>query len=188
MMTKQELSLKLNGFIQLAFISPQNMWTGFLTGHRVNILTNEQILGFSLKTENIVTQMVQQLKNVSDGGIPDYYECGTLFQYVFDKTTEAMLKLIMDGEINTQFDLKEAFKYHEPDLPYYIQLKLTNVVGKLATISKKILIFLDEEKVRTKELDNWMTVYLMVSAIIAIQFALEIDPDDDSEMQAYLNS
>ena len=52
----------------------------------------------------------------------------------------------------------------------------------------KILHYLDENNARTNDYDSWLPAYLMVAVIIAIQFALEIDPDDDSEMQAYLDN
>ena len=48
----------------------------------------------------------------------------------------------MGDEVDTQFNLKEAFDYHEPDMPEYIQLKLTNVVGKIGLINIKILHYL----------------------------------------------
>ena len=111
-----------------------------------------------------------------------------MFQYVFDKTTEALFKLLTGQDVDTQFVLKEAFEYHAPDLPEYIQLKLTNVVGKIAAINQSILNFIDDNDARTGDINSWMPVYLMVSVIIAIQFTQEIDPDDDSEMQSYLNS
>ena len=90
------------------------------------------------------------------------------------------------NEVDTQFNIKEAFEYHEPDLPEYIQLKLTNVVGKIAIINRRIIQYLEDNDARTANLDNWLPAYLMVAVIIAIQFAQEIDPNDDSEMQKYL--
>lgn len=186
-MNKQELSQELLQFVEKAFVDIRNVESGFLTRHLVNTLTKEQILYVSSETENIVTQLVEQMEKLFAEKIPEYFECGTLFQYVFDKVTEAVYKLIQGKDIDTQFSLKEAFEYHEPDLPEYIQLKLTNVVGQTSSISSQILHFLDEKKLRTANLSNWMIGYLMVATVIAIQFALEIDPKDDSEMQAYLN-
>lgn len=87
-------------------------------------------MGFSLETEKIINQLSHQLEQVADGNVPTDFECGTLFQYVFDKVTEALYKLLMGDEVDTQFNLQEAFDYNEPDLPEHIQLKLTNVVGK----------------------------------------------------------
>lgn len=58
---------------------------------------------------------------------------------------------------------------------------------KIAVIHSRFLHYLDENNTRTSELNLWLPAYLMVAVIIAIQFAQEIDPDDDSEMQAYLS-
>ena len=187
-MNKQEIAKGLSSFIMIAFVDSRNLETGFLTRHRINELTKEQIIGFSMETEKIINKLSQQLEQVVDGNIPTDFECGTLFQYVFDKVTEALYKLLMGDEVDTQFNLQEAFDYHEPDLPEYIQLKLTNVVGKIGIINTKILHYLDENNARTSNLDEWLPAYLMVAVIIAIQFAQEIDPDDDSEMQAYLDN
>ncbi|MBO4777260.1 MAG: hypothetical protein J5588_02090 [Bacteroidales bacterium] len=186
-MNKQELAQELLQFAEKAFVDIKNIETGFLTRHLVNPLTKEQILYVSSETENIVTQLVEQMEKLFSEKIPEYFDCGTLFQYIFDKVTEVVYKMIMGNDIDTQFGLKEAFAYHEPDLPEYIQLKLTNVVGQTAIISSQILSYLDEKKIRTVDLSSWMIGYLMVAAVIAIQFAQEIDPNDDSEMQAYLN-
>lgn len=187
-MDKQELAQGLSPFVMMAFVDAQNLETGFLTRHRINGLSKEQIMGFSMETENIINKMVQLYAESFPEEIPSDYNCGILFQYVFDKTTEALFKLLTGQDVDTQFKLKEAFEYHAPDLPEYIQLKLTNVVGKIAAINQSILHFIDENDVRTSDVNSWMPAYLMVSVIIAIQFAQEIDPDDDSEMQSYLNT
>ena len=65
---------------------------------------------FSLQTEEIICQMAQHLQDFSIGNAPSDYECGMLFQYVFDKTTEAIYKMIMDEEIDTQFIPKEIYE------------------------------------------------------------------------------
>lgn len=185
-MNKQEITQGLSPFVMMAFIGPLNIETGFLTCHRINKMTKEQIIGFSMEIEKIINKLSQQMEQAANGNIPTDYECGTLFQYVFDKVTEALYKLLMGKEVNTQFNLKEAFEYHEPDLPEYIQLKLTNVVAKIAIINRKIILYLDENNARTNELMSWLPAYLMVAVTVAIQFAQEINPEDDSEMQAYL--
>ena len=186
-MTKQELSQELIEFSKMAFVDSMNPETGFLTRNRINPLTNEQITEFSLQTEEIICQMAQHLEICFIGNVPSDYECGMLFQYVFDKTTEATYKMIMNDEIDTQFIPKEIYDGYAPDLPEYIQLKLTKVVGKIAIISSSILQYLDKNKLRTLDLNVWLSAYLMISVALAIQFAQEIDPDDDSEMQDYLN-
>lgn len=87
----------------MAFVDAQNLEIGFLTRHCINKLTKEQIMGFSMETEKIINQLSHQLEQVADGNIPTDYECGTLFQYVFDKVTEALYKLLM-GKVMNQFD------------------------------------------------------------------------------------
>jgi hypothetical protein len=186
-MTKEELTQELTEFAKMAFVDSMNPETGFLTRNRINPLSNEQITEFSLQTEEIICQLAQHLENFTFGNGPSDYECSMLFQYVFDKTTEATYKMIMDEEIDTQFIPKEIYDGYAPDLPEYIQLKLTKVVGKIAIISSSILQYLDKNKLRTLDLNVWLSAYLMISVALAIQFAQEIDPDDDSEMQDYLN-
>jgi len=186
-MTKEELTQELTEFAKMAFVDSMNPETGFLTRNRINPLTNEQITEFSLQTEEIICQMAQHLENFTFGNGPSDYECGMLFQYVFDKTTEATYKMMMDEEIDTQFIPKEIYDGYAPDLPEYIQLKLTKVVGKIAIISSSILQYLDKNKLRTLDMNVWLSAYLMISVTLAIQFAQEINPDDDSEMQDYLN-
>ena len=102
-MNKQEIAQGLSPFVMMAFVDAQNLETGFLTRHRINKLTKEQIMGFSMETEKIINQLSHQLEQVADGNIPTDYECGTLFQYVFDKVTEALYKLLM-GKAMNQFD------------------------------------------------------------------------------------
>ena len=173
-MNKLEITKEMSRFVNMAFVDCQNTDTGFLSRHRINTMTKEELMDFSLKTEAIIDQMVDALSHVCAGNIPDNFECGTLFQYVFDKVVEATYKKLMGEEIDTQFNIREAFEYHEPDLPEYIQFKQTNVVGKLAIISSEILQYLGKNSLKTTDLSTWMAPYFMVAATIAIQFAQEI--------------
>lgn len=177
-MTRQEIALEVAQFVNLAYISPKNLNTGFLTNQRCNPLSKEQVQGFSMETEAIIVQMVRHVETIVAGNILTNHECATLFQYVFDKVAEAAIKMIIGEEVNTQFDLNEVFEYHEPDLPVNIRQTITNVVGKIAIINSKILQFLDDNNARSKDLEDWLTAYLLDSAIIAIQFAQEIDLED----------
>ena len=187
-MMKEEIAQGLAEFAKMAYVDPQNPETGFLTRNRVNPLSKEQIVDFYGETEEIINQFVQLLDDTLNGIVPSDYDCGMLFQYVFDKITEATYKMIMDEEIDTQFILHEVYDGYAPDLPEYIQLKLTNVVPKLGIIHSSMLQYLTEKDIITANLTEWMPAYLMVAAAIGIEFAQEIDLDDDSEMQAYLNS
>ena len=102
-MNKQEIAQGLSPFVMMAFVDAQNLETGFLTRHRINKLAKEQIMGFSMETEKIINKLSHQLEQVADGNISTDYECGTIFQYVFDKVTEALYKLLM-GKAMNQFD------------------------------------------------------------------------------------
>ena len=187
-MMKEEFAQGLAEFAKMAYVDSMNPDTGFLTRNIVNPLSKEQIVDFYGEKEGIIKQIVQLLEDTVNGGVPTGYECGMLFQYVFDKITEATYKMIMDEEIDTQFILHEVYVGYAPDLPEYIQLKLTNVVPKLGIIHSSMLQYLTENDIITANLTEWMPAYLMVAAAIGIQFAQEIDPDDDSEMQAFFNS
>lgn len=187
-MIKEEIALGLAEIAKRAYVDSMNPETGFLTRNRVNPLSKEQIVDFYGQIEEIVNQFVQLLEDSFSRNLPTPYDCGILFQYVFDKTTEASYKMIMDEEIDTQFNLYEAFNKYAIDLPEYIQLKLTNIVPKLGIIHSSMFQYLREKDAISDELSEWMPAYLMVAATLGIQFAQEIDPDDDSEMQAYLDS
>ena len=95
-------------------IHAQNIETGFLTHNRTNPLSKELITELSLQTEGIICQMTQHFENANIGDGPSDYECGLLFQYVFDKTTEATYKLIMDKEVDTLFIPKEIHEGYAP--------------------------------------------------------------------------
>ena len=82
-MNKQEIAQGLSPFVMMAFVDAQNLETGFLTRHRINKLTKEQIMGFSMETEKIINKLSHQLEQVADGNIPTDYECETIFQHVF---------------------------------------------------------------------------------------------------------
>ena len=88
-MNEQEIAQGLSPFVMMAFVDALNLETDFLPRHRINKLTKDQIMGFSMETEKIIKQLSHQLEQVADGNIPTDYECGTLFQYVFDKITKA---------------------------------------------------------------------------------------------------
>ena len=116
-MMKEEFAQRLAEFAKMANVDPQNPETGFLTRNRVNPLSKEQIVDFYGETEEIINQFVQLLEDTLNGIVPLDYDCGMLFQYVFDKITEATYKMIMDEEIDTQFIPKEIYDGYAPDLP-----------------------------------------------------------------------
>ncbi len=70
---KQEIAQELSQFVMMAFVDAQNLETGLLTRHRINKLTKEQIMGFSMETEKIINQLSHQLEQIADGNIPTDY-------------------------------------------------------------------------------------------------------------------
>lgn len=187
-MTKNEIAEAILRFgIHKAYLSAENMKTGVLTQMVINQLSEKEITDLSLETEIILRELIKQLNESKGNEKPSDYESGILFQYIFDKVTEASYKTILGKEVDTEFSLKEPFEYHEPDLPYYIQQKLTNQVGQLACLSGSLIEFVDKNGFRDEELETWMLPFLMVPTYIAIRFAQEMDLNDDSELQAFLN-
>ena len=187
-MENKQIAQEIANFgVTKSFVGPENIRTGLLTRKTYNPLTKEQILEISIDTEHILQEFVIQIEKVANGKQISDTECGTIFQYVFDKVTEATYKTIMEQEIDTTFDLREAFDYHEPDLPYYIQQKLTNVVSQIASLGYDLLVYIKEKQFYALSLNTWFLPYLLVPAYIGIQFAQEMNLDDDSELQAFIN-
>lgn len=164
-----------------------NQETGLLTMDRLNELGKGQVLALAQETESILRQFVSAFEEHSTNKF-EGYDAGILFQYVFDKVVEVTYKAIIDVELDTQFIPSEPFEYHEPDLPEYIQLKLTNAVGKVGHIFCRTIDFIDQKGYRTENLKDWLLPVLIVATYVGMEFAQEIDLDDDSEMEEYLNS
>ena len=173
--------------INKAYLSAENMTTGVLTQNVLNPLSEEKISELSLETENILRALIVQYNHAIDGGVPSDYECGLLYQYVFDRVVEVTYKTIIGKEIDTKFLLIELFEGYEIDLPYYIQQKLTNQVGQLACLCGSLIEFMDKNSFREENIGIWMLPFLMAPTYIAIRFAQEMDLNDDSELQAYIN-
>ena len=126
--------------VSISQFNIDNLETGLLTMDKFNELEKGQALALARETESILRQFVSAFEVHSTNKF-EGYDAGILFQYVFDKVVEVTYKVIIDVEIDTQFIPSEPFEYHEPDLPEYIQLKLTNTVGKLGHIFCRTIEF-----------------------------------------------
>lgn len=187
-MTAQEIAKDILTLgLTKANCSVENVETGILTKQLINPLEKQQVIDISLETEYILRSMINQIDEGTGGNCPSDYESGILFQYVFDKVTEVTYKTIIGKKVDTEFNVAEAFEYHEPDLPYYVQQKLTNKVAQLGFLCGLLIQYMDEKEYRENEMMVWMLPFLMVSSTIAIQFAQEMDLDSDIELQNYLN-
>ncbi|MDL2251407.1 hypothetical protein LJC12_00990, partial [Odoribacter sp. OttesenSCG-928-J03] len=151
-MTHQDIAKEIISYgFNLAYFSVENIETGFLTRQIQNALSRDEIIETSTATEHILRELIRQIAQAFDGNKLTDEECGTLFQYIIDKMVEVTYKVIVGQEIDTTFNVKEAFEYHEPDLPYFIQLKLTNQVGKMAIVSIKTLNYIERNDYRTMD-------------------------------------
>lgn len=171
--------------VSISRFAIDNIDSGLLTMNRTNELTKNQVLVLSQETEVLLKQFVNAFTEHTDLKF-EKYEANILFQYVFDKTVEVTYKVITDAEIDTEFIPAEPYEYHEPDLPEYIQLKLTNAVSRVGVICCKTIDFIDRSGFRSDNLNDWMLPLLLVAAYVGIEFAQEMDLEDDSELKAYL--
>jgi hypothetical protein len=179
-MTKNEIAEAILRFgVQKAYLSAENMTTGVLTQNVLNPLSEEKITELSLETEYRLRALIAQYSHAIEGDVSSDQECGLLFQYVFDRVVEVTYKTIIGKEIDTKFLLIEPFESYEIDLPYYIQQKLTNQVGRLACLCGSIIEYMDKNGFREENLGTWMLPFLMVPTYIAIRFAQEMDFDRD---------
>ncbi len=173
--------------VNISYCNIDNLETGLLTMDRFNELEKVQMLALAQETESILRQFVSAFEEHTTNKF-EGYDAGILFQYVFDKVVEVTYKAIIDAEIDTQFIPSEPFEYHEPDLPEYIQLKITYAVGKVGQICCRTIDFIDKNDYRTDNLNDWLLPLLVVATYIGMEFAQEMDLDDDGEMEVYLNS
>lgn len=157
----------------LAVVDVTNLETSFLTNEYKNIIDKEEAQGIVLQSDSIIRELNKQL--TYSNAAPDDYECRMLFQYIFDKVAEVTYKTIVGEEVNTELNINEAFEYHEPDLPYYIQQKITNAVPKIISVASKVLQYIDENGFRTTDLDYWLLPFLLLPSGLAMQFVMEMD-------------
>lgn len=169
---------------QIAFIGAYTLNTGFLTNEIKNCLSEEEASGLIQSSDIILRQMINQLK--TNHAELSEYDVRTLFQYIFDKVAEITYKTIVGIDIdNITICVTEAFEYHEPDLPYYIQEKINVIIPKTAAVSSSTLRYIEQEGGDMEHYDGWLLAYLLLSTSLAMQFVLEMDLDDDLELQQF---
>lgn len=164
--------------VSLSTIGAINFETGLLTREPINRIEQEDLLDLSKQTESILRQIIDQYVQVWENGLPSGHDCSTLFQYVFDKVVEVGYKKITGAEIDTQFLLREPFEFHYPDLPEYIQIKLTNVVGNIASLNNKILAYIIDNEYNKLKTKHWLLPFLLVAAFVGFEFAQEMELSD----------
>ena len=101
-----------------------------------------------------------------------------------DKVAEVTYKTINGINIDdVTICVTEALEYHEPDLPYYIQQKINVVISQTAAVSSSTLNYIEQRYGSMENYKNWLLPYLLLAVSLAMQFVLEMDLEDDSELR-----
>jgi len=113
------------------------------------------------------------------------------FTYIFDKSLEMVYNIRVENEKETHFNFKDLINcWGGNQIPEYIQLKVTPIIPILAKIFNKTINYF---KVNLEDiLMNDITLKEQMKAImyggmqLGIEFCLQIDLENDSEMNRYL--
>ena len=167
---------------RIAHLGVNTLNTGFLNNEVRNSISKEEASDLVQSTEFCVRQMIGQMLH-NDVELSEY-DARTLFQYIFDKVAEVTYKTITGINIDdVTICVTEAFEYHEPDLPYYIQQKINVVISQTAAVSSSTLNYIEQRYGSMENYKNWLLPYLLLAVSLAMQFVLEMDLEDDSELR-----
>ena len=172
--------------LAMAYINAHNLETGFLTGQIRNRLTRTDMEDHSTSLRYITRTIAINLQE-NDISL-NSQQAGMIFQFCFDRSVEVGYKHFNGIDLSdVSFDIQEAFEYYEPDVPYNIQQVLTNRVGNIAMLTAKLWQYMDETGVFDTPFSEWFANFLSVATTLGLLFATEIDFDDESELNAFLN-
>lgn len=188
-MTEKEFEINqafIKKGIDLSIISAENLETGFISGQVCNHLDNQEIIEIATTLRSI-TQTIGKLFE-DRNTIPNQVQSGLIFQFFFDRAVEIFYKQFNGIETDSvSFNIQDVFDYYEPDLPYNVQQILTNRVGNIAALTSYLWSFMEKTGVFATPFNVWFSNYLTVATTIGLKFAQEIDFDDESELNAFLN-
>ena len=187
-MTEQEIITDIIRYgIYQATVHKENPEQGILTGQLRNALLKDDVLWIADSSQAIVRGLVAQAEQVLKDEEPDDYECGMLFQYIFDKTVEVTFKVITKQEVNTKLKVSEIFDYYEIDVPAHIQHNLTVKVPQIALIHHQLKKYIAEKDYQSEPMETWLFGFLLTAVSIAISFTSEMDLNDIAGLQEYLD-
>lgn len=89
-------------------------------------------------------------------------------------------------EIDTTFDVREAWGYYELDIPEYLQVKITHIVGRLGVIFSSVYDYMKGKGYLSEPIAEWLPALLFSASALASRFMLEVDLDDESELYNFL--
>ena len=190
-MTEKEKEIGINkAFIKkgvdMSLVSAENLETGFITGQVCNHLDNQEMIEIATALRSITQTIAKILEERNT--IPNQVQSGLIFQYFFDRSVEIFYKQFNGIETDSvSFNIQEVFEYYEPDLPYNVQQILTNRVDNIVVLTSKLWNFMEGTRVFNTPFNVWFSNFLSVATIIGLRFAQEINFDDESELNAFLN-
>lgn len=172
--------------IELALVSADNLDTGFISSLTLNQMDRKDLIGLAETLRYIALSTAKILEKQS----PNFTitQAGMIFQYFFDRTVEVFYKQYNGIDTDSvMFNVQEAFDYYEPDVPYNVQQILTNRVGNIAVLTSKLWEFMEETGVFKTPFSIWFSNFLSIATTLGIKFAQEIDFNDESELNSFLN-
>lgn len=172
--------------IEMSLVSAENLDTGFISGQVRNRLDNQEMIEIVTALRSI-TQTIGKLFEERNT-IPNQFQSGMIFQFFFDRAVEIFYKQLNGIDTDpVSFNIQEALDYYEPDLPYNVQQILTNRVGNIAALISKLWSFMENSGVFDTPFNVWFSNFLSVATTLGLRFAQEIDFEDESEINAFLN-
>lgn len=113
------------------------------------------------------------------------------FTYIFDKSLEMVYNIRVENEKKTQFDYNELINgLGGNKIPEYIQLKVTPIIPTLLKIFNKTINYfnvnMEDILVNDITLKEQMKAIMYGGMQLGIEFCLQIDLEDESEMNRYL--
>lgn len=113
------------------------------------------------------------------------------FTYIFDKSLEMVYNIRVENEKKTHFDFNELINgLGGNKIPEYIQLKVTPIIPTLLKIFNKTINYfnvnMEDILMNDITLKEQMKAIMYGGMQLGIEFCLQIDLEDDSEMNRYL--
>lgn len=189
-LTPKQLAEKVRDFLikgaKSAYISEGNSDSGFLTNEKINFLPKEDLLELA---NSLRFLCIETAKNLDRNNVRfNQHEYSQIFQYFFDRALELFYKKL--NGIDTDdvvFNIQEVFDYYEPDVPYNVQQIMTNRVKNIAMLTTKLWRYMTVSKFLDLPFKEWFSNYLILATTLGIAFGQEIDFDDESELNNFLN-
>lgn len=175
----KKLTALVSRTIEFATFSAKNI-NGILTGNINQTLEPEDASAFNEEMQAISSQFAEIFSECSEGGKPDSYTQGMIFQYFFDKSVEIGFKMHGGMDVDTEFQPAEVLQEHYPDLPEYIQIKINGMIPRIVAIYAEINGYMKTEGIYDIPARQWLAALCMAGAILGMRFFYEMDLEECS--------